>query len=151
MMVHAAAVLAILALAAPDDKPGVKDGDATKLQGAWVGKAGPAEARMDARAEFQGNSLTLTFGRDAQKRVGRGTFKLDEAAKPRALDLVDFRIPEDAPPQPSPPFIYELEGDTLKLCGAGAADQPRPTEFKSTGSGATRTVLIELTRERPAK
>ncbi len=150
MTIHAAAYLAILALAPADDKPAAK-GDAAKLQGAWSGKAGRANDRMDVRVEFQGDTVTMTFGRDGQKRVGRGTYKLDEAARPRALDLVDFRIPEDAPPRPSPPFIYELEGDSLKLCGAGDADQPRPSEFKSSGSGQTATVLMELTRERPAK
>jgi uncharacterized protein (TIGR03067 family) len=151
MMIHAAALIAILALAPMDDKPAAKGGDVAKLQGTWVGKAGQADERMDVQIEFQGNSVTMTFVRDGQKRVGRGTFKLDEAARPRALDLVDFRAPEDTPPRPSPPFIYAVEGDTLKLCGAGDADQPRPTEFKSGGSGRTRTVLMELTRKPPAK
>jgi uncharacterized protein (TIGR03067 family) len=150
MMIHAAFV-AILALVPPDDKPDAKDGDVAKIQGAWTGKAGRANDRMDVRVEFQGNSVTMTFGRDAQKRTGRGAFKLDDTAKPRAFDLIDFRMPEDSPPRPSPPFIYELDGDTLKLCGAGDTDQPRPTEFKSVGSGPTSTVLIELTREKPAK
>ncbi len=149
MRIHAALV-AILALAPADDKPAAK-GDVSKLQGAWTGKAGRANDRMDVRVEFQGDSVTMTFGREGQKRTGRGTFKLDDDAKPRAFDLIDFRMPEDAPPRPSPPFIYELDGDALRLCGAGDVDQPRPVEFKSTGSGPTQTVLIELTRERPAK
>jgi uncharacterized protein (TIGR03067 family) len=149
MTIHAA-FLAILALAPADDKP-AEQGDVAKLQGTWVGKTGRANERMDVRVEFQGNSVRMTFGRDDQKRVGRGTFKLDDGARPRAFDLVDFRMPEDAPPRPSPPFIYELGGDTLKLCGAGDVDQPRPTEFKSSGAGPTSTVLIELTREKTAK
>ncbi|HEY2157634.1 MAG TPA: TIGR03067 domain-containing protein, partial [Isosphaeraceae bacterium] len=118
MTIHAAAFAAILALAPADDKPALK-GDVAKLQGTWTGKVGRANERTDVRVEFQGDSVTMTFGRDAQKRTGRGTLRLDDTAKPRALDLVDFRMSEDAPPRPSPPFIYELEGDSLKLCGAG--------------------------------
>jgi uncharacterized protein (TIGR03067 family) len=150
MIIHAAAFAAILALAPADDKPAAK-GDAAKLQGTWTGKAGRANDRMDVRLEFQGESVTMTFGRDDKKLVGRGVFRLDDTARPRAFDLVDFRMPEDAPPRPSPPFIYELDGDALKLCGAGDVGQPRPTEFKSAGSGPTSTVLIELTREKTAK
>ena len=148
-MIIAAALAAIVALAPADDKPAAKDGDAARLQGAWVGKSG-GDNRGDLEIEFRGSAILVTVTRDGQKRVGRGTFKVDEAAKPRAFDLVDFRMPEDMPPQPSPPFIYELSGDNLKLCGAGDPGQARPTEFKSGGSGPTRTVLIELARKRPA-
>lgn len=143
-----AALVAILALAPSDDKPATKEGgDLARLQGTWVGKAGPEGDRFDAEVEFKGSSLTMTFARNGQTRKVRGDFKLDEKARPRALDLVDFRAPEDAPPRPAPPFIYAVEGDSLKLCGAGDADKPRPTEFKSSGSGRSLTVLLELTRK----
>lgn len=138
MMVHAAAVLAILALAAPDDKPGVKDGDATKLQGAWVGKAGPAEARMDARAEFQGNSLTLTFGRDAQKRVGRGTFKLDEAAKPRASTSSTSASPRTH--RPSPRRRSSMSSRATRSSSAAPAPPTSPGRRNSSRPAAVRPV-----------
>lgn len=147
-----AALIAILALAPADDKPAATAGDSAKLQGTWVGKAGPDGDRMDVEVEFQGASIVMTFGRNGQKKAaGRGGFKLDEAARPKALDLVDFRMPEDSPPRPSPPFIYAIEGDSLKLCGAGDPGQPRPTEFKWVGSGPTGTVLLELTRKPATK
>jgi uncharacterized protein (TIGR03067 family) len=151
MMIHAALV-AILALAPADDQPAAKkDGDLARLQGTWIGKADPTGEGIAVEIEFRDGSIAMALTRNDKTMIGRGTFKLDEAAKPKALDLVDFRAPEDTPARPAPPFIYALEGDTLKLCGAGDAGQPRPTEFKTSGSGRTRTVLMELTRKRPAK
>jgi uncharacterized protein (TIGR03067 family) len=151
-MMISIAFVAILALAPAEDKPAAKnDGDMAKLQGSWVGKADRAGEAIDVEIEFRDAAIAMSFTRNDKKMIGRGTFKLDEAAKPKALDLIDFRAPEDTPARPSPPFIYALEGDMLKLCGAGDAGQPRPTEFKTAGTGRTRTVLMELTRKRPAK
>ena len=146
-MTIAAALVAVLALAPADDKPAPKDGDLAKLQGTWVGKAGPDDDRLDVEIEFKGSAMVMHLTRNSQKRTGRGDFKVDESTRPKALDLVDFRVPEDSPPRPAPPFIYAMEGDMLKLCGAGDPGQPRPTEFKSTGSGRSRTMLMELTRK----
>lgn len=142
-----AALIVLSALGPLDDKPAPKDGDLAKLQGTWIGKAGPQGDRMDVEIEFKGSTMVMHLSRNGQTRTGRGDFKIDESAKPKALDLVDFRVPEDSPPLPAPPFIYALEGDTLKLCGAGDPDQPRPTEFKAIGSGRTMTMLMELTRK----
>lgn len=144
MPIPVAALAAILSLAPAE-------GDRAKLQGTWVGKTDAAGQAIDAEVQFQGDMVVMTFTVNGRAQVGRGGYKLDEAARPKTLDLVDFRAPEDTPPRPAPPFIYAVEGDTLKLCGAGNPDQPRPTEFKSAGSGPTRTVLLELTRKPASK
>jgi uncharacterized protein (TIGR03067 family) len=42
--------------------------------------------------------------------------------------------------------IYELDGDTLRLCRAAPGD-PRPTTFKSTPG--TGTAFMTYSREKP--
>lgn len=151
-MTITAALVAILALAPTDDKPAPKEGaDHAKIQGIWAGKSGDQGDVIDVEFEFKGSSVVMKMTRNGKTITCRGSFALGEEARPRTLDLVDFRAPEDTPPQPAPPFIYEIDGDALKLCAAAGHARPRPTEFKSGGSGPTRTVLMELKRKPPAK
>jgi uncharacterized protein (TIGR03067 family) len=72
---------------------------------------------------IKGQKLTLEFG---GARL-HGTIKVDASKKPATLDLLleDFQGK-----QFTILSIYELKGDSLKICGAEAG-KDRPTEFSS--------------------
>lgn len=108
--------------------------DLDKLQGTWVmvsmeteGHEVEAEDVKDNRAVYEQNHLTLKTG-DRVRR--RGIVTLDPGRKPKAINTWDQDGPYD---DQTVPGIYELEGDTLKLCFARPG-QERPKEF-TTKSG----------------
>ena len=133
-----------LAIAAPipkeKDKP-KKDEDA--IQGVWLlekfeGGGAPPPDRGPIRFTFAEGKLEVNMGgRPADKQ---GEYTLDPTAKPKAIDLVNH--------EQKAPGIYELDGDTLRIClseGAGAA---RPTEFKGEGM---RVALVTFKRVKEDK
>jgi uncharacterized protein (TIGR03067 family) len=132
---------------APQDRPGKSDEEA--LRGTWKavsGEAGgtpiPAEAVKRYQLTFADGKVTVQTG-----GVGKqGKFKLDPAAKPRAIDLdLDGGAGVG---------IYSLDGDTLTLCFAekGKAEkgkQDRPSKFSTDGE--SRWVLLVLKKGADAK
>jgi RNA polymerase sigma factor (sigma-70 family) len=119
--------------------------DKEKLQGTWHAVSGEAEGK-DVSEEFvkklsivfAGDKITLAgLVRGENEKGVEGTFKLDPTAKPKAIDI-NITNKEDAV------GIYELEGDTLKLCIVEAANNERPSEF----AGKNRQVLIVLKRQK---
>jgi uncharacterized protein (TIGR03067 family) len=127
-------------LAAQDPKAPALQGDLAKIQGAWQvvsaelnGKPDPS--RQGARVVFTGGAVTRTSPTAAAK----GTFRLDAAAKPGAIDLTYTEGPDKGKTFQG---IYSLEGDTLKFCFS-----LRPTEF--TSKPTTGSLLLVLQREKP--
>jgi RNA polymerase sigma-70 factor (ECF subfamily) len=130
-----------------DDGPKVEKAksDKEKLQGRWVavsgevgGKKVPEEFVQNCQIRIAGDKITLTGLVKGEKDKGvEGTFKLDPAAKPKAIDL-SLTNREDAL------GIYELDRDSLKLCLVEATGAERPTEF----AGKDKQVLIILKRSK---
>ena len=94
--------------------------DHATLQGEWAivsaesnGEPPPPGVLDGARFAFSGDNLTL-LGKE-------GTFRLDATKSPREIEFVRGNSRQLG--------IYELDGDSLKLC-VGPADD-RPTEFKT--------------------
>jgi RNA polymerase sigma factor (sigma-70 family) len=138
--------------------PGKPKEDKAPLQGAWdviahdtLGR--PASKEFLARKHqwvFAGAKLTL---RDKDGVAREGTFRIDPEKKPKVLD-VTFQggLPAGAralvPAEEAQEGIYELEGDTLKVC-YGYPGKGRPTEFASKADPPTGLVVFR--REPPAK
>jgi uncharacterized protein (TIGR03067 family) len=121
----------LLLAAAPGDA--AKE-ELDKLQGEWVlasgerdGKETPAEEAEKLTRIVKGDQYTLL--RDG-KVVARGTLQVDPTKKPRTIDVK--RTEEGAHRMLG---IYELDGDTQKVCFS-APGKDRPTEFSAkAGSG----------------
>ena len=116
--------------------PALSDGDDAaerkKLEGVWNGFVVQGRGDRTDRGLVTINDLKITSGKitwPPEKGVGldEGTYQLDLAKNPRALDSTGT-----AGDVKGRSFlgIYAVEGDTLKWCVAGP-DNPRPTEFVS--------------------
>jgi uncharacterized protein (TIGR03067 family) len=137
---HALAILAVsLTLAA---SARTQDGDkkADQFEGTWSivslelnGKKLPEDEIKGGQVTVQGNGYTTKFG----GRTFKGTFKTDPTKKPKALDVT----PADGPNAGKVALaIYELDGDTLKVCSA-LPGKDRPTEFASK-EGSQHEVIV---------
>ena len=94
--------------------------DHAALQGEWAivsaesnGEPPPPGLLDEAKFAFSGDKLTL-LGKD-------GTFELDASKSPRQIDFIRGKSRQIG--------IYELDGNSLKLC-VGPSDD-RPKEFKT--------------------
>lgn len=122
-------------VAAAADDPIQKD--LAMLQGTWRvksairgGKEYPGEDLAQLSFIFKGDELISTrFANDFLQ------VKLDPSKKPAAIDLVSKKD------KPAIQGIYEIDGDTLKLCWNHASTE-RPRTFTSAaGSGTIYLVL----------
>jgi len=101
------------------------DADQQKLQGKWAVESfdyngAPVEVMKDAVREFKDDTYTIT---PKSGDAINGVIKmLDSTKKPKTIDLeVNGRTLKG---------IYEIEGDTLKLC-YNLTTPERPTELAS--------------------
>jgi uncharacterized protein (TIGR03067 family) len=133
---------AMLTAAAP---AGDKDaGDLDKLQGDWVTKSfvmdgGP----LPKEKQFPDRLMTIKGDAFSEFRNGkvavRGTIKVDTSKTPKWLDAT---FKEGGPVGETIEGIYELDGDSLKVC-IGTPETDRPTKFGSTTGSKLRLIQYE--------
>lgn len=119
--------------------------DAKAVQGNWK----PAKAELAGnpmtKAVLQSISLKLDNGK-YEVLVGdqpdKGTYKLDSATKPKRMTITGTDGPNHGKTFPA---IYELTGDTLRIC-YDLSGAKRPTEFKSIAG--TRLYLVTYNRRK---
>ena len=121
----------LLVAAAPDDAKN----DLKKLDGTWVLASGENDGKKISADTLKTGQLTIDGDKHTVK-VGdttyKGTHKLDPTAKPKTIDITPTNGDNKGKTSLG---IYDLDGDTLKICWAPAG-KDRPTEFKSAdGSG----------------
>jgi uncharacterized protein (TIGR03067 family) len=114
--------------------------DAEALKGMWkVTKAmrgGQPQPDVDKGVvlHFTEDELAPEIGGKKEKAA---KYKLDPSKSPKQIDLMPMGAPE------SLKGIYELKGDTLKLCFARKGE--RPASFDATGEDI---MYIEATKEK---
>jgi uncharacterized protein (TIGR03067 family) len=134
------AVIAVAFLAGADDQ---KD-DALKkelksLEGTWTVASATFKGKSDKEEGgefiFTPDQLTIK-SKDGKKEIV--SFKIDPSKKPKIMDFTPGAEKKNASPGKA---IYELDGDTLKIC-VGPPDK-RPDEISDKGQ-----VLFTLKRKK---
>jgi len=127
-----------------DDKA---EKDQKALQGTWqpeslnqAGQAAPAEQLKEITLVIKDNSYTISMG---GQEIETGTFKLDSSMKPKTID---FEIQSGNDKGKKQPGIYELEGDTFKLCLAFPGESDRPKELVAKAD--TKTICSVFKRQK---
>ena len=119
-----------------------KKDDAKAMNGLWnVEKA--TFRGTDATDAFKEAKLTITDGKYSVEFSGQtdeGTLKLDATKKPKTMDVLCTEGPNKGKTFPS---IYELDGDTLKICYT-LEGKDRPAGFES--KEGTETLLVTYKR-----
>lgn len=121
--------------------------DAKSLQGLW--KPEKAELAGKSMPDAAINAITLKINGDKYEVTvegqgpDKGTCKLDTKAKPKRMSISST---EGANKGKTFPAIYEVKGDTLKVC-YDLSGKDYPTEFKS----APKSMLYLVTYKRQKK
>ena len=122
-----------------DDKPDVEK-ETKKFQGTWTfesseagGEKLPADQLKELVLTFEGDKHTVRKGDEV---LQTGTQKLDLSKSPKAIDVTVTEGPNKGAVMLG---IYEIDGDTLKVC-FDEEGKKRPTEFKSASGSQTLVV-----------
>lgn len=113
--------------------------DKAKLQGRWQvtyleegGTAVPDALAAELRHVFAGDTLSMFAGEQEMK----APFRIDPSTSPKSIDIIQEGEIQRG--------IYELQGETLRLC-LSTDDKPRPRTFQSK-SAIGRNAMLLLTR-----
>jgi uncharacterized protein (TIGR03067 family) len=134
--------------AAQGTNEGAAGKDGKQLVGTWQaativvdGREAPAAVVKDVRLVLDAEGK-FQFQNASKKVRAAGTVKIDPSARPRTMD---FTYTEGELKGHTTPGIYELDGDTLRICTA-AQGKARPTEFAS--KPGSHLALVTYQREK---
>jgi uncharacterized protein (TIGR03067 family) len=116
--------------------------DHQALKGTWRLTSREVDGKKSGEEWVKGVVATIDGSgtvsvRRGDKVIGAGTVKLDPTTKPRTVD-VTFTAGEHK--GETVLGIYEIEGDTFRVCVVRPGNE-RPTEF-SAGAGSGRTLVV---------
>ncbi len=116
------------------------------IEGTWLpfeaelgGQKFPAEHLRTMKLTMVDGKYTVKVG----EVLDQGTYKLDTAANPKAIDIYGDGGPNKGKNFPA---IYELTGDSLRIC-YDLEGKKRPTAFKTEEN--TQQFLVTYKREKP--
>jgi uncharacterized protein (TIGR03067 family) len=114
-----------------------------QIQGTWKFTAKEMDGKAKSKAELDKTIITFTGDKwevkDAGKIVQGGTHKFDPSKKPAQVDAM---VTEGDGKGNTMLGIYELTGDTLKVC-FDPNGKERPTSLQAKGSQMSATVQRE--------
>ena len=119
--------------------------DAKAVQGSWTPARAELAGRPVADDVLKSISLKLEHGKYevfVGDKPDRGTYTIDSTTKPRSMTITGTEGPNNGRTYPA---IYELKGDTLRIC-YDLSGAKRPTEFKS--SAGTKLYLVTYNRKK---
>jgi uncharacterized protein (TIGR03067 family) len=119
--------------------------DAKAIQGNWKPSAAELAGQPMPDAVLKTISLKLDNGK-YEVFVGaapdRGTYTIDSTTSPRSMTISGTEGPNTGKTYPA---IYELKGDTLRIC-YDLSGAKHPTEFKTVAG--TGLYLVTYTRQK---
>jgi uncharacterized protein (TIGR03067 family) len=118
------------------------EADWKTIEGTWIPVTFEVGGVKLPEESFKDAKLVMTDGHYTYQN-DHGTYKLFTSEKPRAMDVTGIEGPNQGKTFPA---IYELTGDTLRIC-YDLAGKTRPTEF-ATRAG-TRQFLASYKRAKP--
>ena len=119
--------------------------DAKAVQGSWTPGRADLGGQPMAEAVLKSISLKLDNGKYevfVGDKPDRGNYTLDSASKPKGMTITGTEGPNQGRTFPA---IYELKGDTLRIC-YDLSGAKRPTEFKSIAG--TKLYLVTYNRKK---
>jgi uncharacterized protein (TIGR03067 family) len=128
-----------------------EDAPKSELEGTWIGVSAVTwEGKQDddyaklCSWVIAGDMLTFRVT-NKDKSVGEipGTIKVDAKKSPKTFDAVGKQVGKDANGDFDWTGIYELDGDTLKVCYMTTKGAERPKKFE-----AKPAVVLILKREK---
>lgn len=124
---------------------GDADQDKKDMQGTWLPESArlagleyPEKVLKAMKLVLKDDGYTVTVGDQSDE----GTVKLDPDKKPRAMDIKGTKGPNEGKTILA---IYELKGDTLKVC-YDLSGESRPSEFETKPK--TKLFLVTYKREK---
>jgi uncharacterized protein (TIGR03067 family) len=109
----------------------------------WRGVSVTEDGKEMSKEEADGVRLTVTGEKYTLKLRDQdieGTHRLDPTKKPKQIEAVRTKGPHKGEKMVG---IYELDGDTFKVCFAAPGKTDRPTEFKSTAGSGQRVLVLK--------
>jgi uncharacterized protein (TIGR03067 family) len=135
------AVFGISAAIAADSKDDLK-----AMQGTWrptsgesAGKAMASDVLKKTKLVIKDNKYTVTVGEDPD----HGTLKIDASRMPKTMDIVSTG---GANKGRRILAIYEIDGDTMKIC-YDLSGKVRPKEFKTAPGSQLFFATYRLEKE----
>jgi uncharacterized protein (TIGR03067 family) len=133
-------IASVIALALTSQIKADEKAEINRLKGSWKvssvvenGEAVPADKIAKFVLVFEGDKLEWKVNAEKEMTF---TFKIRPDAKPKEIDLNEGQKATSA--------IYEMDGDTLKLCLPRRGSAERPKELAASKEKAT--TLITATR-----
>ena len=124
---------------------GARAEDAKAIEGTWIPTKADLGGQPMAEAILKTISLKLESGKYLVLVAGepdKGTYTLDTTAQPKSMSVVGT---EGVNHGRTFPAIYELDGDTLRIC-YDLSGAKYPTEFKSLPG--TKLYLVTYSRKK---
>jgi uncharacterized protein (TIGR03067 family) len=123
---------------------GEKDKQKDKLEGTWKVEATVNDGKEEADAKehtliMAGTTFEVKKGDDT---LFKGSIKTNAAKKPHGIDFTFTDGPDDLKGK-TVKGIYEVKGDSLRLCVAADPGDVRPSEFASPEGGKRYLVALK--------
>jgi uncharacterized protein (TIGR03067 family) len=122
-----------------------------KFAGTWAVVAVESNGRKGAEEDLKPLRYVFDAGgkwklRRDDETIAEGTYEVDPTKKPRTIDFKIVSTVSERDKGATSLGIYEIEGDTLKVCRDWPGEGKRPSDFSAAAD--SKQILGEYKREK---